>query len=160
MDEIQTEDNQLAPSYVELATVKAFIMPYEADILRSLLESEEIPVFLMDYHTICIKWFYSIALGGVKVQVHKNDFELAIEIIQSALLKGQHQAKEYTEGICPNCGGTKTSPAVLGRQWAVLTWLVLGMPLIWPWIRLRCSECQHTWRDLSPSSKGTSDEVN
>ena len=160
MNELQTESIEDTPTYGPLVTVGAFIMPYEADIARSLLESEEIPSFLMDYHTIYIKWFYSLALSGVKVQVHKNDFALANEIIQGALLEGQHQAKEYSEGICPNCGGTKTSPAVLGRQWAVLTWLVLGMPLIWPWIRLRCSECRHAWRDLSPSSKDISDKVN
>jgi len=160
MDDLQSENIKTEPLYEQLVTVGAFIMPYEADIARSLLESEEIPAFLMDYHTIYIKWFYSLALGGVKVQVHENDFALANEIIQGALLEGQHQEKEYTEGICPNCGSTRTSPAVLGRQWAVLTWLVLGMPLIWPWIRLRCSECRHTWRDLSPSSKDTSDKVN
>jgi hypothetical protein len=149
MDEIQTEESKLTPSYEELATVTAFIMPYEADIVRSLLESEEIPVFLMDYHTIYIKWFYSIALGGIKVQVHKNDFELAKEIMQSALLEGQHQALEFSEGICPSCNSIKTEPVVFGRRWAVLTWLIVGIPLIWPWIRIRCSDCKNTWRAVN-----------
>jgi formate dehydrogenase maturation protein FdhE len=114
----------------------------------------------MDYHTIYIKWFYSIALGGIKVQVRKNDFELANEILQSALLEGKHAAQEYNEDICPRCGSTNTSTAVFGKQWAILTWLIVGIPLIWPWIRLRCATCRNTWRDLSPSSKDTSDKVN
>ncbi len=156
MDKLETEDIEPAPSsYERLVTVNAFIMPYEADIARSLLESEEIPAFLMDYHTIYIKWFYSIALGGIKLQVHKNDFALANEIIQSALLEGQHQTSEYSEGVCPNCSSIKTAPVVLGRRWAVLTWLIVGIPLVWPWIRLRCSECGSTWRDINRPPEDT-----
>lgn len=157
MDEIHTESPEGTHSYEQLVTVGAFIMPYEADIARSLLASEEIPAFLMDYHTIYIDWLYSLALGCIKVQVHKDDFALANKIIQDALIEGQQQAKEHSEGICPNCGSTKTSAAVLGRQWAVLTWLIVGLPLVWPRIRLRCSECRHTWRDLHRSSNDTID---
>ena len=160
MDEIQTEENMFAPLYEELATVTVFIMPYEADIVRSLLESEEIPVFLMDYHTIYIKWFYAIALGGIKLQVHKNDVALANEIIQSALLEGQHQASESGEGACPVCGGIIAAPVVFGRRWAVLSWLIVGIPLVWPWIRLRCSECGTTWRDLNRSAEETEAKPN
>ncbi len=160
MDEFETDNIEDIPSYEQLVTVGAFIMPYEADIARSLLESEKIPAFLMDYRTIYIDWLYSLALGGIKVQVHKKDFALANEIIQDALIEGQHQAKEHSEGICPSCGSTKTSAAVLGRQWAVLTWLIVGMPLVLPWIRLRCSACRHTWRDLHQSSEDTADKMN
>ncbi len=157
MAETQSEDT---PLYERLITVSAFIMPYEADIVRSLLESEAIPVFLMDYHTIYIKWFYSIALGGIKVQVHEKDFELAKEIIGNALLEGQSQALQFSEGICPNCTSIKTSPVVLGRRWAILTWLFVGVPLIWPWIRLRCSDCKNTWRDPNHQSVDNDEKPN
>lgn len=148
MDDSQNDHNEAAPAYQELVTIGAFIMPYEADIARSILESEEIPAFLMDYHTIYIKWLYSLALGGIKLQVHRNDVELAKEVIQSALVDSKHAAPEYSEGICPRCGSGNSSPAVFGRQWAVFTWLIVGIPLIWPWIRLRCADCGKRWRDV------------
>jgi hypothetical protein len=153
MDELQTENVEPEWSYEQLVTVSAFIMPYEADIVRSLLESEEIPAFLKDYHTIYIKWTYSLALGGIRLQVRRNDLALAKEIIQSALLEGLHQTLEYSEGACPRCGSMKTAPVVRGRGWSALTWIILGMPLVWPWIRLRCSSCGNIWRDSNRSSK-------
>lgn len=149
MDNITSEDITSLPPYERLVTVNAFIMPYEADIVRSLLESEDIPVFLMDYHTIYIKWFYSIALGGIKVQVLKRDFELANEIIHGALTEGRQQTSQFSEGACPHCNSVKTSSVILGRRWAVLTWLIVGVPLVWPWTRLRCSNCGNLWRDIN-----------
>ncbi len=46
------------------------------------LESEEIPAYLLDYRTIYIKWFYSLALGGIKLQINKNDLALANKVIE------------------------------------------------------------------------------
>ncbi len=147
MNESNTEELDPVSAYEQLVTVNTYIMPYEADIVRSLLESENIPVFLMDYQTIYIKWFYAIALGGIKLQVHENDFALASELIETALLEGQHQTSESSEGKCPFCSSSKTVSIVIGRRWAVLTWLIVGIPLVWPLTRIRCSECKHTWRD-------------
>ena len=133
-------------TYEPLVTVRSFIMPYEADIVLSLLESEEINAFLMDYQTIYIKWFYSIALGGVKLQVHEQDVELANEIIGSAIIAGKEQALEYRDLLCPNCHSDKTMPVVRGRLWSVVTWLIISMPLVWPWIRQKCNSCGAIFR--------------
>jgi hypothetical protein len=147
MDNHHTEEIESAPAFERLVTVSAYTIPYEADIARSLLESEEITVFLMDYRTIYMYWLYSSALGGIKLQVRRDDLTLATEIIEAALQTGQEQTLDYSEGLCPVCRGIKTTPVVLGRRWAVLTWMLLGIPLVWPWVRLRCSSCGHTWRD-------------
>ncbi len=45
-------------------TIGAYMMPYEADIVWSLLDAFEIEVFPADYYTIYIKWLYSNALCG------------------------------------------------------------------------------------------------
>ncbi len=127
-------------------TVGIYTMPYEADIVWSLLEAYEIQVFPADYTTIYIDWLYSNALGGIKLRVGEQDATLAREIIESALADGEELQKTHSEGACPHCGSSKTASVILGRRWAVLTWLILGVPLVWPWTRLRCSSCGRTWR--------------
>lgn len=127
-------------------TVGVYTMPYEADLVWSLLEAYEIPVFPADYYTIYIDWFYSNALGGIKIRVSEQDAAQAREIIEGALSEGASLQQTYSEGACPHCGNSDTAPVVLGRQWAVITWLVLDMPLVWPRTGLRCSSCGHTWR--------------
>jgi hypothetical protein len=153
MDDPQVVETKPTLAFEQFATVNAYTMPFEADIARSVLEAEEIRVYLMDYHTIYIDWLYSNALGGVKLQVHKDDITLAREIIEHALHSGQEE--DYSEGACPVCHSIKTAPVVLGRRWTVFVWLLFGIPLGWQWIRLRCSSCGHTWRDKNePSTAG------
>ncbi len=143
-----------------LVTVGVYTMPYEADIVWSLLEAFEIMVFPADYNTIYINWLYSNALGGIKLQVNEKDAEPAREIIafilvpSSAPLVGEGGVREdfndsgsWPESeTCPHCGNSNIAPVVLGREWAVLTWLIIGIPLVWPRTRLRCSSCGHTWQ--------------
>jgi hypothetical protein len=149
MNETQVEDNKPTLTFEQFETVSAFTMPYEADIARSVLESQDISSFLMDYHTIYIDWLYSNALGGIKLQVHKEDAALARDAIEHALRSAHEQ--DYSEGACPVCHSVKTSPVVLGRPWLMLTWLLIGIPLGWQSTRLRCSSCGHKWRDRNLS---------
>lgn len=122
-------------------------MLYEADIVQSLLEAFEIEVFSADYYTIYIKWLYANALGGIKLRVSEDDAAEAREIIAAALAEGERLRPAYSEGPCPRCGKSDTFPVVRGKGPAVLTWLVIGWPLVWPWTRLRCSACKHIWRE-------------
>lgn len=131
---------------VQQVTVGTYTMPYEADIVWSLLEAFEIPVFPADYNTIYIKWPYSNALGGIKLRVSEEDATQARDIIAAALAEGVKLRPTYSEGACPHCGNIDTAVVVRGRSLAALTWLVLGLPLFWPWTRVRCSSCGHTWR--------------
>jgi hypothetical protein len=128
-------------------TVGVYTMPYEADLVWSLLEAFEITVFPAGYYTIYIDWLYSNALGCIKLRVSEKDAADAREVIAGALAEGEKFKPTYSEGSCPHCGNGETAPAVRGREWAVLTWLVLGVPLGWPWTRLRCSSCGHTWKE-------------
>ncbi len=64
--------------------VGVYTTPYEADIVWSLLEAFEIPVFPSDYYTIYIDWLYSNALGGIKLRVNEQDTVQAREVIAGA----------------------------------------------------------------------------
>ena len=64
----------------DLITVTTFSMAHEAHMLKTYLEAEEIPTFIQDEHMIGLNWFYSNALGGIKVQVRRCDLDRAMQI--------------------------------------------------------------------------------
>ncbi|MGY7478107.1 DUF2007 domain-containing protein, partial [Klebsiella pneumoniae] len=52
--------------------VKTFSFPYEAQIAKTQLESFGITAYIANEHTIKLDWFYSNALGGVRLLVPEN----------------------------------------------------------------------------------------
>ncbi|MCF8233986.1 MAG: DUF2007 domain-containing protein [Bacteroidales bacterium] len=62
-------------------TIRTFTFPQEAYFVKSLLESQEIPVFLKDELMVQVYNFASNAVGGVKLQVPEKDVEKAREIL-------------------------------------------------------------------------------
>ncbi|MDR0713783.1 MAG: DUF2007 domain-containing protein [Bacteroidales bacterium] len=65
-------------------TVQTFTYPMQAAIIRGRLESEGIECFVRDELTVQVHPFYSNAIGGVKLQVRKNDLEQAVEILKES----------------------------------------------------------------------------
>lgn len=65
-----------------LITLTVFEYPFQAQVIKSKLESEDIYVFLKDELTIQIDNFLSNAIGGVKLQVYENDVEKSLEILK------------------------------------------------------------------------------
>jgi DNA-directed RNA polymerase subunit RPC12/RpoP len=83
-------------------TVAIFAYPAEAVVVKGKLESENVQVYLKDEFSVAADPFATNAIGGVKMQVYKEDFIKAMGIIEQFnpdLLK--HRV-EYVK--CPNCG--------------------------------------------------------
>jgi len=76
---------------VTLVTVAAYSKAEEAYLAASLLESCEIPVFVKDAHTVQMYWFYSNAIGGVKVQVPPEHLEEAKKILGETVSAGPEE---------------------------------------------------------------------
>lgn len=66
----------------DFVTLAVFQYPHEAHVLQSRLESEGITVFLKDELTVQSHNFLSQAVGGIKLQVPKQDCEKAKEIVE------------------------------------------------------------------------------
>lgn len=69
----------------------------DAHLAVSKLEGSGIRAWLRDEATANIYWFYSNAIGGVKVEVAEQDLERAIEILDLPKESGGCMR-------CPNCG--------------------------------------------------------
>jgi len=55
----------------------------EAHIAMGRLEAEGIKAWLADEHLVQTDWLYSIAVGGIKLQVAADDAERAIKILET-----------------------------------------------------------------------------
>jgi hypothetical protein len=126
-----------------LVTIGRYSTPYEANMVKSQLESAGIPAFVADEYTVGMNWLYSNALGGVKVRVPKS---LAFEA--QKFLTSETEPSETCESDAKNCPvcKSKNTEAFLDKRSSFLTLMLLGMPLLLPTEKKRCNDCGHRWR--------------
>lgn len=62
-------------------TIAIFTYPHEFAVLKLLLEQEEIRHYFLNEMTIGVFPFYSNALGGIHLKVHRSDVTRAQEIL-------------------------------------------------------------------------------
>lgn len=65
-----------------LVTILTVSHAYELAVIRARLEAEGIECFVQDELTAQVNSFFSGAIGGVKLQVRKSNFEDAIAILK------------------------------------------------------------------------------
>ncbi len=58
---------------MNFVTVATFSNAFNAHVLKGRLDSEGIPCFIKDEHTVAMNPFYNGALGGIKLQVRQED---------------------------------------------------------------------------------------
>ncbi|RAV29353.1 putative signal transducing protein [Sinomicrobium soli] len=72
----------------EFVTVATFTYPYEYAVLRLVLEDAEIPHVFENETMVNVTPFYSNALGGIRLKVHREDAEAVLEILREFDDKG------------------------------------------------------------------------
>jgi hypothetical protein len=133
--------------------LRRYLWLWEALLAKTILNSAGVDCVLADEHTIRMDWFWSLALGEVKVWVRAEDADAAELLdqgwMESFVVEG---VGEYVQPRCPRCGSFEISYRNLfkrlGYASLVLYWL-LG---IFPPIALhecgwRCRACGHLWED-------------
>ncbi|MCL7752278.1 DUF2007 domain-containing protein [Polaribacter sp. Z022] len=86
----------------------------EAHVTKSKLDSENIQTMLMDEKTIDSDPLVSNAIGGVKLLVHKNDFEKAVKIYNE--IRMYQKDKNGNEINCPKCQSNRILIAPIQRK--------------------------------------------
>lgn len=66
-----------------MVTIASFDFLPQAEIVRGRLLAEGIACELADQHLVQTDWLYSIAVGGIKLQVEARDAERALAILDS-----------------------------------------------------------------------------
>ena len=86
----------------------------EAHVTKSKLDSEGFETMLMDEKTIDSDPLISNAIGGVKLAVHKNDFEKALEVYNE--IRTYQQDTNGNDLFCPACNSTQILTAPSQRK--------------------------------------------
>jgi DNA-directed RNA polymerase subunit RPC12/RpoP len=82
-------------------TLATFDYASDAELLKSKLESEDIPVWLKDANILYAQPFITTAVGGVKVQVplaYKDQAQVIYDALRAYALDAQGKPLK-----CPNC---------------------------------------------------------
>ena len=66
----------------KFVTLRTFFDATEAHIIKGLLESEGIEVYLLDEHSAAYV-YTPIAVGGMRLVVRQSDIEMAEEVLSS-----------------------------------------------------------------------------
>ena len=64
-----------------MVTIATYDFITAAEIARGRLQAEGIYGELADQHLVQTDWLYSIAVGGIKLQVNAHDAERALSIL-------------------------------------------------------------------------------
>ena len=86
----------------------------EAHVTKSKLDSEGFKTMLMDEKTIDSDPLISNAIGGVKLLVHNNDFEKALEIYND--IRIYQKDKNGNDIFCTNCNSNRILIAPIQRK--------------------------------------------
>ncbi|PXX37777.1 DUF2007 domain-containing protein [Undibacterium pigrum] len=149
----------------DLITIATFLNPWDAHILRGLLESEDIPACLASEHQIWLNWQWSTALGGVDLRVPYAAQERAKEVL-AQYMQGDYASalQEATEAefgaadqpdTCPHCGSSdisysNTNPGMLS---AIGIYFFLGVIVPQP-RKITCMACGHICKEKSLEDTG------
>lgn len=67
----------------DFITLAVYTYPHEYAVLKLLFEQENINHFFQNETMVGVFPFYSNALGGIHLKVHRSDLEKAREILES-----------------------------------------------------------------------------
>jgi hypothetical protein len=114
------------------AVVRAFLTLFEADVAWSAIDAADITATLADDNVIRLNFWFSNALGGVKLVVPGPLAEEAVAILDIRALSVEGEDDEFPrlpdDEKCKSCGGDdfEFRQNVLVP---VVTFAVLGFPL-------------------------------
>jgi hypothetical protein len=134
---------------IKMITIRTFINPIEANIIKGRLESAGIPVLLLDENTVNTYWLYANAIGGMRLQVKEEDVESALNILKedraTMFLINDKVDSDQTE-YCPTCYSSNIGLEKFSREAFGFSWLLMGFPLLIPDKKYHCFNCGNEWK--------------
>jgi hypothetical protein len=137
----------------ELTTLRKFRDLPEALLAKGCLESAGIESCLVDDNVVRLDWFWSNLMGGIKLQVRKEDSEAAASILDQPIPEGFDVAGvgEYRQPHCPKCQSLDVTFQELDRPVAFVS-AYLNVPIPWRRRAWRCHSCHVEWEDDAAES--------
>lgn len=126
----------------------------EAIVAGSVLDSAGIECLLPDENTLRMNWFWTIALGHVRIWVRADDVADAAQLLDQDWV-GEFAVSDvglYKQPRCPQCGSFDVSDRELVKRLAGLSLMAFWLFSVVPPIRLRrpgwkCHKCGNAWQE-------------
>lgn len=117
--------------FQQLVTIREFRDLPEAELAKGLIESAGIEVFLADDNIVRMDWFYSNAVGGIKLQVKAEDAATAIDVLEQPIPDNfdVEGVGDYAQPCCPQCQSIEVTFWPVGKK----SW--------------KCDACGYEWED-------------
>lgn len=126
---------------METTILKRFDSPIEANIVKGMLEANDIFCFLQDEHSIGMNPLYSNALGGIKLMVRIEDQEQAQKILENNAAD--------SKVICPACGAHDVHYVTDKKNktnWlSIFASLLLIILPLYLKKKYECNQCKHVF---------------
>lgn len=132
----------------EIITYRAFDHYIEANIIKSRLESEEIPCFLEDENIVTLNPLYNLPAGGIKLRVFKNDINRIKDLLNDDF---QFQIENQSGNIsCPICSSTNVKFGYATKnKFGIISILIAFLFMIYPFQlkkRYHCFNCEEDFK--------------
>ena len=146
---IEGDDDSVEAMSQRLVMVRRYRDLSEAVVARTMLESAGIFCYLRDENVVRLDWFYSNAVGGIRLELRPEDKARAEELLsqptpQTIAFDGH---EEYAQPRCPRCGSIDITFEGRARSAALVSITMLGLPLPLGVAAWRCNGCDCLWCD-------------
>ena len=143
--ETRTRD---VPEWRKPVTLRQFRDLPEAQLAKSILDTASIPCYLADENLVRLDWFYSNAIGGIKLWVNEEDAETAKALLDAEIPEqfAVQGIGEYQQPRCPNCNSLDIALEDLNKP-ATFAGFFVNLAIPWkrrPW---KCNSCGREWKE-------------
>lgn len=137
-----------APEWRKPVTLRQFRDFPDAQLAKSILDAASIPCFLADENTVRMDWFYSNAIGGIKLWVNEEDAEAAAALLDAEIPKEftVEGVGEYEQPRCPKCQSLDISFADLDKP-PTYAGFFASLPIPCKPSLWKCNSCGNEWQD-------------
>jgi hypothetical protein len=124
-------------------------------LAKGILDSAGIECFLVDENMIRMNWFISNPLGGIRLQVNRDDVEEAVTLLSEPTPEGFdiEGLGKYQQPQCPGCRSVDIAHhAGLDKRFALPALWFAGIPIPVARNEWECQSCGAKWRDSQSES--------
>jgi hypothetical protein len=138
-----------------LITIKRYRDTSEAIVARSVLDSAGIFCFLRDENLVRLDWQISNFIGGVSLQVGPEDAEAAEQLLSQPTPESIEYGdqEQYLQPHCPSCGSIDIVFEGANRSAALISTVLVGIPLPLGGKSWRCNTCGCRWAEDKDESR-------
>jgi hypothetical protein len=146
---IEEAESSDSPDQRNLVTVSRYRDLSEAILVRSILESAGILVYLRDENLVRLDWQVSNFIGGIPLQVEAADEQQAVELLGQPIQETipYKEDDEFLQPHCPSCGSSDITFEGASRGAALTTLYVLSLPLPTGRATWLCAVCGARWAE-------------